>query len=176
MVPRIRAAEPSDAEAVRRIYAAPRAQAGTLQLPFPGTESWRRRLSAPMPGQHFLVAEVDGEVVGQIGLYTHPDSPRRAHAASIGMGVRDDWRGRGIGGALLAAAIDLAEKWLQVTRIEIEVYSDNAAAIALYEKHGFVREGLHHRHAFRDGAHVDTLSMARLRDRVPPPEASDGST
>jgi L-phenylalanine/L-methionine N-acetyltransferase len=162
--PRIRAAEPSDVEAVRRIYAAPRAQAGTLQLPFPSAETWRQRLAGLGAGRHALVAEVDGEVVGQIGLYTHADTPRRAHVAGIGMGVRDDWQGRGIGGALLAAAIDLAERWLQVTRIEIEVYADNAAAIALYEKHGFVREGLHRRHAFRDGEYVDTLSLARLRD------------
>lgn len=161
---RIRAAEAADAEAVRRIYAAPRAQAGTLQLPFPSVETWRQRLAGLAAGRHALVAEVDGEVVGQIGLYTHADTPRRAHVAGIGMGVRDDWQGRGIGGALLAAAIDLAENWLQVTRIEIEVYADNAAAIGLYEKHGFVREGLHRRHAFRDGAYVDTLSMAWLRE------------
>lgn len=164
---RIRAAEPGDHEAVRRIYAAPRAQAGTLQLPFPGAEMWRQRLTGLAPGRHALVAEVDGEVVGQLGLWTNPDTPRRAHVAGIGMGVRDDWQGRGIGGALLAAAIDLAEKWLQVTRIEIEVYADNERAIALYERHGFVREGLHRRHAFRDGGYVDTLSMARLRAPAP---------
>lgn len=161
---RIRAAEPADFEAVRRIYAAPRAQAGTLQLPFPSAETWRQRLSGLASGRHALVAEVDGEVVAQLGLFVHADQPRRAHVAGIGMGVRDDWQGRGIGTALLAAAINLAEQWLQVTRIEIEVYADNPAAIALYEKHGFVREGLHRRHAFRDGRYVDTLSMARLRD------------
>jgi putative acetyltransferase len=161
---RVRAAEPSDFEAVRRIYAAPRAQAGTLQLPYPSAETWRQRLSGLAAGRHALVAEVDGEVVGQLGLWTHPDQPRRAHVAGIGMGVRDDWQGRGIGGALLRAAIELAEQWLQVTRIEIEVYADNTSAIALYERHGFVREGLHRRHAFRDGHHVDTFSMARLRD------------
>lgn len=164
---RIRAAEPADADAVRRIYAAPAAQAGTLQLPYPTLDLWKQRLAGLGAGRHALVAEVDGEVVGQIGLYTHADTPRRAHVAGIGMGVRDDWQGRGIGGALLAAAIDLAERWLQVTRIEIEVYADNVAAIALYEKHGFVREGLHRRHAFRDGAYVDTLSMARLRGPAP---------
>ncbi|MCE3004503.1 MAG: GNAT family N-acetyltransferase [Xanthomonadaceae bacterium] len=164
---RIRAAEPADADAVRRIYAAPAAQAGTLQLPYPTLDLWQQRLAGLGAGRHALVAEVDGEVVGQIGLYTQADTPRRAHVAGIGMGVRDDWQGRGIGGALLAAAIDLAERWLQVTRIEIEVYADNAAAIALYKKHGFVREGLHRRHAFRDGAYVDTLSMARLRPTQP---------
>lgn len=160
---RVRAAEPADFDAVRRIYAAPLAQAGTLQLPFPTAESWRQRLTGMAPGRHALVAEVAGEVVGQLGMWTDPGTPRRAHVAGIGMGVRDDWQGRGIGGALLTAAIDLAERWLQVTRIEIEVYVDNARAIALYERHGFVREGLHRRHAFRDGEYVDTLSMARLR-------------
>ena len=44
-----------------------------------------------------------------------------------------------------------------------EVYADNAAGIALYTRHGFVEEGRHRDFAFRDGAFVDALSMARIR-------------
>ena len=46
------------------------------------------------------------------------------------MAVRDDWQGRGVGTALMEAALDLADNWLNLTRIELEVYTDNAAAIA----------------------------------------------
>jgi len=78
------------------------------------------------------------------------------------MGVRDDWQGRGVGSALLRAALDLADRWLQVRRVELQVYADNAPAIALYLRHGFVEEGRHRDFAFRDGAFVDALTMARL--------------
>ncbi|PBJ83449.1 hypothetical protein CMZ84_02735 [Lysobacteraceae bacterium NML93-0399] len=64
--------------------------------------------------------------------------------------------------ALLTATIGTAERWHGVRRIELEVYVDNAAATALYERHGFVREGLARGYALRDGSFVDVLLMARL--------------
>ena len=48
------------------------------------------------------------------------------------MAVRDDWQGKGAATALLQAAIDLADKWLNLTRLELEVYTDNEPAIRLY--------------------------------------------
>lgn len=159
----IRRAEPEDFEAVQAIYAAPKAQAGTLQLPFPSMDLWRQRLQAVDPNGHNLLACVQGEVVGQLGLYVSVN-PRRRHVAELGMGVRDDWQGRGVGTALMQAAVDLADCWLQLHRLELQVYADNEAGIALYRRHGFVEEGRHRHHAFRDGAWVDALSMARLRD------------
>ncbi len=81
------------------------------------------------------------------------------------MAVRDDWQGKGVGTALMEAALDLADNWLNLTRIELRVYVDNAAAIALYEKFGFEVEGTHRRLAFRDGEYVDSYSMARVLNR-----------
>jgi putative acetyltransferase len=78
------------------------------------------------------------------------------------MGVHDAWQGRGAGRALLAAALDMADRWLGLTRVELTVYADNLRAIGLYERFGFVREGLHRDFALRDGAYVDALAMARL--------------
>ncbi len=57
------------------------------------------------------------------------------------MSVHDDFQNRGVGSALMAAMIELADNWLGLRRIELEVYADNAAAIHLYEKFGFVIEG-----------------------------------
>ena len=159
----IRHAEPSDYEAVQRILAGPKVVWGTLQLPFPSVEMWRRRLAEPAEGFFSLVACVEDEVVGQLGLQTYPHRPRRRHAADIGMMVRDDWQGKGIGTALTEAAIDLAEKWLNVGRLELQVYMDNAPAIHLYEKFGFAIEGTLIRYAFRDGQYVDAYTMARMR-------------
>ena len=158
----VRRAEPDDFAAVQAIYAGPRAQAGTLQLPFPSLDLWRQRLQAADPNAHVLLACAGDMVVGQPGLYaaTHP---RRRHVGDIGMGVRDDWQGRGVGGTLLRAGLELADGWLQLRRIELQVYADNAPGIALYTRHGFVQEGRHRDFAFRDGVYVDALSLARLR-------------
>jgi len=159
---RIRRAEPEDFAAVRDIYAAPLAQAGTLQLPFPSLEMWRKRIQSADPNMHLLVACTGDDVVGQLGLQAF-SYPRRSHVGQIGMGVRDDWQGRGAGTALLQAAIDMADRWLQLRRLELTVYADNAAGVRLYTRHGFVEEGRHRDYAFRDGAYVDALAMARLR-------------
>ncbi len=160
----IRRAEPGDYEAVQHILAGPQVIWGTLQLPFPSVEQWRKRLAEPPEGLFSLVACVENnEVVGQLGLHTFPTRPRRRHVGQIGMAVRDDWQGKGVGTALLQAAIDLADNWLNLARLELEVFIDNAPAIRLYEKCGFTIEGTLVDYAFRDGRYVDTYIMARLR-------------
>jgi putative acetyltransferase len=148
---------------VHEIYSCPKAFAGTLQLPYPSLELWRRRLAEPASGTYNLVAVVNEKIVGQLGLYTFPNYPRRKHVGTIGMGVHDDWQGKGIGKALLQACVDLADKWLNLSRLELEVYTDNEGAIRLYERFGFEREGTLRQHAFRDGHYVDSYFMARLR-------------
>lgn len=157
----VRPAELSDVEALTRIYAGANAYSQTLQLPFQPLEVWRKRLTHNDDTHHALVATVAGEVVGNLGL-TRFTRPRRAHVGEIGMGVRDDWQGKGVGSALLQAALDLADNWLGLRRIELHVHADNERAIALYRKFGFEAEGTHRAYAIRNGVYVDSLSMARL--------------
>lgn len=159
----IRGTEPSDAEAIARIFEMPRVVWGTMQLPYPSVEHWRKRLADPPDGLYGLVATVDNQVVGSITLRTFPHNTRRKHVAELGMMVRDDWQGKGVGTELMRAAIELADKWLNVTRIELEVYTDNEPALRLYKKFGFEIEGTLRQHAFRDGVYVDSYFMARLR-------------
>src|SRR5262249_43402673 len=135
---------------------------GTLQLPFRSLEDRRDQLTQRPPGTHSLVAEVDGRVVGQLGLHLDRN-PRRRHCASIGMGVHDDFQGQGVGSVLMRAMVDVADNCLDVRRIELTVYADNPAAVHLYEKFGFVIEGTHREYAFRNGTYVDAYAMARLR-------------
>jgi L-phenylalanine/L-methionine N-acetyltransferase len=160
----IRRAEPDDYEALHRIFSGPRVIEGTLQLPLPSMEMWRKRLSEKPEDIYALVACVDGEVVGDLSLDTYPTLWRRRHVGQIGMAVHDDWQGRGVGTALMKAMLDLADNWLNLARIELTVYTDNTAGIALYEKFGFEIEGTHRRYAFRKGEYADAYSMARVRD------------
>ena len=158
----IRHTEPDDYRALHEIFSGPKVVAGTLQMPLPPRELWRKRLSEPPEGLYSLVACVDGEVVGNLGLET-VRAPRLRHTGRFGMAVRDDWQGKGIGTALMEAMLDLADNWLGLTRIELHVYTDNHAGVALYKKFGFGIEGTHRRYAFRNGEYVDSYSMARLR-------------
>ena len=156
----VRHTEPSDYEAFHKIFLCSGVIRGTMQLPYPSLESWRKKLANPPSDFYSLVACVDGEVVGNLGLQT-TSRPRR-HVGSLGLAVRDDWQGKGVGSALMRAALELADGWLELTRLELTVYTDNLPALKLYEKFGFVLEGTHRQYAFRDGASVDAYALARL--------------
>lgn len=172
---RIRQAEPSDHEGLMMTMASPLAYRGTLQLPLPSREHWRQRMAAFDPEAFMLVAEVlDAgsptpllELVGHASLHPTGKSPRRRHAMGLGISVRDNWQGRGIGSALLTTLIDRADNWMGLLRIELTVFVDNAAALALYRRHGFALEGTHRAYALRDGVYADAHAMARLHPRPP---------
>lgn len=159
---RIRAAEPADMAQVTEALNQPRAVWGTLQTPLMSVAMREHRFDPTDLNSRHLVAEVKGRVVGSISLHRDPYH-RRGHTAGLGMAVHDDHAGRGVGRAMMAAVIDLAENWWNIRRLELNVYADNVPAIALYESFGFEREGLHRAYAWRDGAYVDSLSMARVR-------------
>jgi putative acetyltransferase len=158
----VRAAEPADIPALTEVMNQPRAVWGTLQTPLMPQALREHTASFTDINRRQLVAVIDGRVVGSLGLYREPYH-RRSHTASIGMAVHDAFAGRGVGTALMAAVVDLAERWWNVRRLELHVYVDNARAIALYERFGFEREGLMRAYAWRDGEYVDSLAMARLR-------------
>jgi putative acetyltransferase len=158
----VRRAEPGDAEGIHQTFLAPRAIAGTLQLPYPSVESWRKRITEFAPDDYLLVATIAGEVVGNLGLHAASKSPRRRHVGAVGMAVRDDCQRRGVGTALMRAAIELADGWLNYQRLELTVYTDNLAALQLYRKFDFAIEGTCKAYAFRDGCFVDAYAMARL--------------
>ena len=158
----IRRVEPSDYKALCAVHAQPKALAGTLQLPFPSEEAWKERLTKFGERDYGLVACVEGEIVGMLSLQVSPRL-RRAHVGDLGMAVHDKWAGKGVGTALMKAAIELADKWLNLTRLELTVYTDNEPALRLYKKLGFEIEGTHRKYAFRDGAYVDAYAMARVR-------------
>jgi L-phenylalanine/L-methionine N-acetyltransferase len=159
----IRPAHPDDTDNAYKIWSHPLVARTTLQLP--SQEIWhsRKRLGeAPPPGVHRLVADHNGRVIGMSAL--HEDQhPRLAHSAGLGMGVLPEYWSMGIGSRLMAALLDLADNWLGLHRVELEVNTDNPAAIRLYEKFGFVIEGTKQYHAWGDGRLADSHFMGRIR-------------
>ena len=83
MILSIRAFEPADYEAMQKIFSGPKVVWGTLQLPHPSLELWRKRLAEPPAGMFGLVACIDQELAGQLDIFTFPNQPRRRHVASI---------------------------------------------------------------------------------------------
>ena len=157
----IRALEPEDIPELTEAWNQPGAYSGTLQLPYVSVDARRKRSAAAPPTLTRLVAVIDGKVIGCLGLERFEG--RRSHAGQFGVAVHDAYVGRGAGTALLAAALDLADNWLNLKRVELSVYADNTRAIALYQRFGFEREGLQRAYSWRNGAYADSLTMARLR-------------
>lgn len=80
------------------------------------------------------------------------------------MGVLKEYRGQGIGERLAQTALERARA-IGLERVELDVYASNAAAIRLYEKLGFVVEGVHRRARKLDGQYDDLVSMALLFEK-----------
>ncbi len=108
---------------------------------------------------HF-VALAAGRVVGWCDIQVIPRHTQ-AHSGVLGMGLVDRFRGKGIGGALMRAALERAKK-RGLTRVELTVREDNLRAMGLYKKFGFALEG-RKRDAIRlAGRYYDLFSMALL--------------
>jgi putative acetyltransferase len=157
----IRGTEAADWEDVAEILTAPGVVYNTLQLPHQSRDNVRDRLEQRPENSYQLVATVDEQVIGQLGLFL--ETGRQAHVARLGMAVHPDFQGRGVGTALMEAGLDLAENWLNLTRIQLEVYPDNTAGVALYRRFGFEIEGVLRCWGYRAGQHTDTYLMARIR-------------
>ena len=104
-----------------------------------------------------LVAEAGGEPVGQLGLHL-----ARYGVADLGMVVAPSWRGRGVGTALMAEAVERARA-AGAHKIALQVWPHNAAAIALYERFGFQREGYLTRHYRRRSGELWDAVIMGLR-------------
>jgi L-phenylalanine/L-methionine N-acetyltransferase len=157
----IRAREPGDWQELADLMQLPKVRWGTMRLPFRSREEVRKFIETPAERVTCLVALLDGRLVGHADVTQYPG--RRSHVGSIGLIVHDDFHGRGIGSALLATLVDVADNWLNLRRLELVVYVDNEPAIRLYRKAGFEVEGTKRAEAFRAGAFADAYLMARLR-------------
>lgn len=173
----LRRAVPDDAPGIAEAYADPDVLANLLQVPFINVAAMRQRLAeqdAPGRTDLQLVAEREGRIVACAGLHPAGAHLRRRHVMGLGIGVATPAQGQGIGHALMQALLDHADRWGQVLRIELTVFTDNTRAIALYRKFGFRIEGTHRGFALRDGVYADVHSMARLHPDPPvlawPPE------
>jgi RimJ/RimL family protein N-acetyltransferase len=109
-------------------------------------------------GNPMLVAVASREVIGWCDV-RREHFPSWAHRGTLGMGLLPDWRGRGLGRRLIEATLAQARR-LGLKRVELDVYADNTRAIALYERVGFIREGVQRDASLIDGVYRDAIMMA----------------
>lgn len=152
---------PEDVEELLDLYEAVAAEGvhigGEAPIDRPRRKAaWLETIDPSTPGTS-LVAVAGEEIVGQIGV-------TGTGRLDLGMWVRADWRGRGVGTKLVEAALDYARAH-EAYKISLEVWPHNAAAIALYEKFGFEREGYLRKHwRRRNGELWDSVVMGLLLD------------
>jgi RimJ/RimL family protein N-acetyltransferase len=159
----IRRAEPSDSHGLTDLGNAVGAEPeGWLVT----TNGWRNenderrylRAIRRYPHAAVFVAEDEGRIVGRLSI-ARDQHPASHHVADLGLMVAASHRRRGIGTALLDAAV----RWARaagVRKLELHVFPWNEAAIKLYENYGFVREGLRRGHYRRGDDYVDAILMA----------------
>jgi RimJ/RimL family protein N-acetyltransferase len=148
------------AEALRRVFdtvARERRYLPVFEAP-PLDDVRRYILDAIAKDDPAIVAIGGDAVVGWCDI-RRDSQPAAAHRGALGIGVVPSWRGRGVGSRLIEAALGLARERCFV-RIELEVYADNYPAIALYEKFGFVREGVRRDAIAIDGRYCDSILLA----------------
>ena len=164
-----RRASPDDAAALTRLMSDPQVFAGLMQTPYPSVEAWRKHLEQQAEqndGLHLLALD-KGEVIASGGIHSVGPRMRRRHVAGLGICVAAERHRQGVGSEMMRRLLDWSDNWAGYLRIELNVYTDNEGAIALYRRFGFELEGTHRAHALRNGAYVDSHAMARFHPKPP---------
>lgn len=116
--------------------------------------------------QHQFVAVIklpnnEELIIGTAGLSVSANH-RTRHSGTIGIMIHKDYQNKGVGTALIAALIDVADNWLMLVRVELTAFEDNERAIHLYEKFGFEKEGMKRLAGIRNGKYENEYLMARI--------------
>ena len=160
---RVRNAAEEDLPAIAAIYAfhVRRGLATFEEVPPTVEELDSRRAEILRRGLPYLVAEVDGEVVGYSYATAYRPRPAYRHTVEDSVYVREGFQGRGVGRALLTELIERcsAGPWRQMVAVIGD--SGNVASIALHGSLGFEAVGTLRGVGFKLGRWVDTVLMQR---------------
>ncbi len=158
----LRPARPTDGRQLARLFAEVRRE-GRWLITAPGAVSepsesfWIAEMIRA--AEHLvLVAEADGEVVGNV-LVSVDRGVATEHIGVLSITIAEAWRDVGIGSEL----VDAAQSWARdrgLRKLSLGVFPDNERAIAVYEKQGFAREGVRRMQYRTGGTFRDEVLMA----------------
>jgi len=152
----VRPARADDARAMAEVFAAVAAERDGIATE-PPVDLAERAVQFASSADGAVVAVADGQIVGMIHV-----AASRHGFGEFGMLVDRAWRGRGVGSALVLAAVDRA-RGQGLHKLCLEVFAHNTAAIALYRKCGFAEEGRRVKQYRRASGELwDTIVMGRL--------------
>ena len=136
-----------------------------LQIHARTVDEERERIESAIAAedQHLLVAEANGEIVGQCKCMGIAKLALR-HSVGLGIDVDRNYRNQGVGSALMQAMLAWVQANPRLRRVELEVFTHNLPAIHLYLKYGFEIEGRKRCAYFKDGRYVDAYLMALVFD------------
>jgi ribosomal protein S18 acetylase RimI-like enzyme len=126
--------------------------------PLEKVASFQRELISKNGPSYYALCEE--KVVGWCDVFPE-ENPRQSHRGGLGMGILPEFRGKGIGSKLLQKVIEHS-KTFGLEKVELNVYTSNTSAIALYKKFGFEQEGLIKKYRKLDGQYFDCLAMGKF--------------
>jgi phosphinothricin acetyltransferase len=156
----VRSARPDDAAAIAAIFSQGiEDRVATFETSPPAASRIGELIEAGGP---FVVAEVDGEIAGW--AKTAPYDPAHDYYATVGemtIYVARERRGQGIGAVLLDALCAEAER-AGFHKLIGKVFTTNAASVAMFDRRGWTRVGVHVRHGRLEGEWRDVLVVEKL--------------
>jgi RimJ/RimL family protein N-acetyltransferase len=122
----------------------------------------RTRLFSEHELKLLLVAEIDDRIVSMSDIECG-EKKRIQHVGKIGLSIRREYRGIGLGTAIMETMIDWATAHPVIEKLALGVWAKNERAIRLYKKTGFIEEGRKVREIkYADGSYDDCICMYRF--------------
>lgn len=165
----IRPIRREDAQAVNEMRRAYGVMRNTLALMSDRVDKTTAMLDSLGENDYMFVAEIDNNrektVIGFAGLHVN-SSPRLRHSAELGITVNENYHRRGVGKKLIEQLLDIADNWIMLARVGLEVIVDNEKGLNLYKKLGFEVEGIKRYAVIRDGKFEDIYIMGRYNKNL----------
>lgn len=166
----IRGPNNDDWASLYAVLSVPALLVNTIELPYAHEEAFRERMSQAQSNRHVLIAETAlpsgrKRVIG--AAYLTVQAGRRRHVGELQLLLHPDVQYGESSREVLAAALDLADNWLGLRRIQTIVFADDRAAVEFYEAAGFQCEATLRRYAQRAGRLSDALMLSRVVSALP---------
>lgn len=127
-----------------------------------GTEDWIKQKGR---FDYYFACELKAEpkLIGYVILEINAN-PRLMHVANLRIAVDSDYHNKKIGTDLLTFALEYADNWLPIKKIELSVVANNHHVVNWYKNNGFIEEGIKQKGLLVDGSYVDMRLMARFKN------------